>query len=60
MINISQDSSLYDNPPFVCIYKNLFHLAIIRSLSYSSFVLFSIIDLILYTNWYFDTKYNEL
>ena len=59
MTNISQNGLSRDNPHFVCIYKNLFYLGVIRLLSNSSLVLFGIKDLILYTNSYFNTECNE-
>ena len=58
-MNLSLDGSLCDNPLFICVYKNIFYLDIIKSLSYSSFALFDITYLILNTNSYFDTKYDK-
>lgn len=59
MINIGQDSSSRNNPPFVYIRKNLFYFYVVKLLSYSSFAFFGTIDLILHTNLNFDTEYNE-
>lgn len=58
-MKIGQYDLSYDDLLSVYICNNLFYLCIVKLRSYSSFVLFGPIDLILYINLYFDTKCNE-